>query len=326
MKFTGDDRLCLTVPLFHCFGMVLALLAIITHGATMVVCENFDPLLVLASVHKERCTALHGVPTMFIAELNHPHVQDVRPQFAADGHHGGLALSHRDHASRPGRDAHVRYHVRYGLTETSPGMTQSRADDPLEVKVGTVGRELPGIEVKVWNPETRQDCAIGQPGEMCCRGYNVMKGYYKLPQATAEVIDADGWLHSGDIGIKDENGNYRITGRIKDIIIRGGENIYPKEIEDFLYQMAQIKDVQVAGVPSEKYGEEVGAFVILKEGQQLTGEEVRDFCRGQIARFKIPKYVFFVDSFPITGSGKIQKFKLREMSLGLLEKYGYTRT
>jgi len=214
----------------------------------------------------------------------------------------------------------------YGLTETSPGMTQSRADDPLEVKVGTVGRELPGIEVKVWNPETRQDCAIGQPGEMCCRGYNVMKGYYKLPEATAEVLDADGWLHSGDVGIKDENGNYRITGRIKDLIIRGGENIYPKEIEDFLYQMPQIKDVQVAGVPSEKYGEEVGAFVILKEEKQLTSEEIRDFCRGQIARFKIPKYVFFVDSFPITGSGKIQKFKLREMSLGLLEKYGYTRT
>ena len=166
----------------------------------------------------------------------------------------------------------------------------------------------------------------GEPGEMCCRGYNVMKGYYKLPEATAEVIDADGWLHSGDIGIKDENGNYRITGRLKDLILRGGENIYPKEVEDFLYQMPQIKDVQVVGVSSEKYGEEVGAFVILKEGQQLTSEEIRDFCRGQIARFKIPKYVFFVESFPITGSGKIQKFKLREMSLGLLEKYGYTRT
>jgi fatty-acyl-CoA synthase len=214
----------------------------------------------------------------------------------------------------------------YGLTESSPGMTQSHADDPLEVKVSTVGRELPRVEVKVWNPETGKDCAVGEPGEMCCRGYNIMKGYYKLPEATAEVIDAEGWLHSGDIGIKDESGNYRITGRLKDMIIRGGENIYPKEIEDFLYQMPQIRDVQVAGVPSHKYGEEVGAFIILQDGAQLTTEEVLDFCRGQISRFKIPKYIFFVDAFPVTGSGKIQKFKLREMSLELMEKHGYTRT
>jgi fatty-acyl-CoA synthase len=306
--------------------MVLALLAIISHGATMVVCEQFDPLLVLASVHKERCTALHGVPTMFIAELNHPMFKMFDLTSLRTGIMAG-SVCPIEVMRRVVNEMHMHeITIVYGLTETSPGMTQSRADDPLEVKVGTVGRELPGIEVKVWNPETRQECVVGQPGEMCCRGYNVMKGYYKQPEATAEVLDADGWLHSGDVGIKDENGNYRITGRIKDVIIRGGENIYPKEIEDYLYQMPQIKDVQVAGVPSEKYGEEVGAFVILKDGTQLTSEEIRDFCRGQIARFKIPKYVFFVDSFPITGSGKIQKFKLREMSLALLEKYGYTRT
>jgi fatty-acyl-CoA synthase len=326
MKFTGEDRLCLTVPLFHCFGMVLALLAILSHGATLVVCENFDPLLVLASVHKERCTALHGVPTMFIAELNHPMFKMFDLSSLRTGIMAGSPCP-IEVMRRVVNEMHMSDITSvYGLTESSPGMTQSHADDPLEVKVGTVGRELPGVEVKVWNPETRQEAAIGEPGEMCCRGYNVMKGYYKLPEATAEVIDADGFLHSGDLGIKDRNGNYRITGRIKDMIIRGGENIYPKEIEDFLYQMPQIKDVQVAGVPSEKYGEEVGAFVILKEGQQLTSEELHDFCRRQIARFKIPKYVFFVDSFPITGSGKIQKFKLREMSLALLEKHGYTRT
>ena len=326
MKYTGDERLCLTVPLFHCFGMVLALMAILTHGATMVVCESFDPLLVLASVQKERCTSLYGVPTMFIAELNHPMFKMFDLRSLRTGIMAGSPCP-IEIMRRVVDEMHMCDITSvYGLTEASPGMTQSRADDDLEVKVGTVGCELPGIEVKVWNPETGRDCAIGEPGEMCCRGYNVMKGYYKLPEATAGVIDAEGWLHSGDVGIKDENGNYRITGRIKDMIIRGGENIYPKEIEDFLYQMPQIKDVQVAGVPSEKYGEEVGAFIVRKENEQLTLEEVRDFCRGQIARFKIPKYVFFVDAFPVTGSGKIQKFKLREMSLELMEKYGYTRT
>ncbi|HNX94700.1 MAG TPA: AMP-binding protein [Holophaga sp.] len=326
LKYTGEDRLCLTVPLFHCFGMVLALMAVLTHGAGMVVCENFDPLLALASVQKERCTAIYGVPTMFIAELNHPMFKMFDLSSLRTGIMAGSPCP-IEIMRRVVDEMYLRDITSvYGLTEASPGMTQSRADDPLEVKVGTVGRELPGIEVKVWNPETGEDCAIGEPGELCCRGYNVMRGYYKLPEATAEVIDADGWLHSGDLGIKDENGNYRVTGRIKDMIIRGGENIYPKEIEDFLYQMPQIKDVQVAGVPSEKYGEEVGAFVVLKEGESLTGEEVRDYCRGQISRFKIPKYVFFIDAFPITGSGKIQKFKLRQMSLELMEKHGYIRT
>jgi len=326
MNYSHEERLCLTVPLFHCFGMVLALMAVLTHGAAMVVCENFDPLLALASVQKERCTAIYGVPTMFIAELNHPMFKMFDLSSLRTGIMAGSPCP-IEIMRRVVDEMYLRDITSvYGLTEASPGMTQSRADDPLEVKVGTVGRELPGIEVKVWNPETEQDCAVGEQGELCCRGYNVMRGYYKLPEATAEVIDADGWLHSGDLGVKDEKGNYRVTGRIKDMIIRGGENIYPKEIEDFLYQMPQIRDVQVAGVPSQKYGEEVGAFVILKEGTTLTTEEVQDFCRGQISRYKIPKYVFFLSDYPVTGSGKIQKFKLREMSLELMKQYGYQRT
>ncbi len=319
MKFTPAERLLLTVPLFHCFGMVLALLAAVTHGATIVACESFDPLLVLASVEKERCTALHGVPTMFIAELSHPMFGMFDLRSLRTGIMAGSPCP-IEIMRRVVDEMHMRdITIVYGLTESSPGMTQSRADDPLEVKVGTVGRELPGVEVKVWNPQTRQDCALGEIGELCCRGYNVMRGYYRMPEATAQVIDEGGWLHSGDLGVKDENGNYRVTGRLKDMIIRGGENVYPKEIEDFLYTMPQIRDVQVVGVPSEKYGEEVSAFVILKEGQSLTPEELQDHCRGQISRYKIPKYVFFVSEFPMTGSGKIQKYKLRELSQQLLQ-------
>ncbi|HXY39559.1 MAG TPA: AMP-binding protein [Vicinamibacteria bacterium] len=319
MKFTPDERLLLTVPLFHCFGMVLALLATVTHGATIVACESFDPLLVLASVEKERCTALHGVPTMFIAELNHPMFRMFDLRSLRTGIMAGSPCP-IEIMRRVVDEMHMRdITIVYGLTESSPGMTQSRADDPLEVKVGTVGRELPGVEVKVWNPQTGRDCAVGEIGELCCRGYNVMKGYYKMPEATAQVIDHDGWLHSGDLGVKDENGNYRVTGRLKDLIIRGGENIYPKEVEDFLYQMPQIRDVQVVGVASEKYGEEVAAFVVPKEGQSVTTEEVQDFCRGRISRHKVPRYVFFVGEYPMTGSGKIQKYKLREAALKLLQ-------
>jgi fatty-acyl-CoA synthase len=210
----------------------------------------------------------------------------------------------------------------YGLTESSPGMTHSTIDDPFEARCMTVGKEYPFTEVKVVNPETGEESPVGVQGEICCRGYLVMKGYYKNPEATAEVIDQESWLHSGDLGIKDENGYYRITGRIKDMIIRGGENIYPREIEEFLYHLDGIKDIQVAGIPSEKYGEEVGAFIILKEGTVLTTEDVREFCRGRIARHKIPKYVFFIDGFPLTGSGKIQKFKLKDIGLKLLKKQG----
>lgn len=210
----------------------------------------------------------------------------------------------------------------YGLTETSPGMTATRIDDDFEVRCHTVGRDFEFTEVKVLDPETGQECPVGVQGEMCNRGYNNMKGYYKNPEATASVIDKNGFLHSGDLGTKDENGNYRITGRIKDMIIRGGENIYPREIEEFLYKLKGIKDVQVAGIPSPKYGEAVGAFIILQEGAQITDADVRDFCRNKISRYKIPKYIFFVNSFPMTGSGKIQKFKLKELGVELCKKQG----
>jgi len=317
-RFTEAEKVCLPVPLFHCFGLVLGIMAIVTHGATVVPCENFDPLLVLASVHRERCTALYGVPTMFIAELNHPMFSMFDLSSLRTGIMAGSPCP-IEVMKRVMSEMHCRdITIAYGLTEASPVMTQTRTEDPIEVKVGTVGRELPNIEVKVWNPQTQQECALGEVGELCCRGYNVMGGYYKMPEETRDVIDAEGWLHSGDLGIKDENGNFRVTGRIKDMIIRGGENVYPKEIEDFLFQMPQIRDVQVVGVPSEKYGEEVGAFIILKDGEPLDAGAVQDFCRGQISRHKIPKYIFFVQDYPTTGSGKIQKFKLREMSAELV--------
>jgi fatty-acyl-CoA synthase len=312
-KFTEKERVCLPVPLFHCFGLVLGIMAIITHGATAVVCENFEPLLVLASVQKERCTALYGVPTMFISELNHPMFKMFDTSSLRTGIMAGSPCP-MEIMKRVISDMHAsEITIAYGLTEASPVMTQTRTDDPIEVKVGTVGRALPGIEVKVWNPETKKDCAVGEQGELCCRGYNVMKGYYKMPEETARVIDADGWLHSGDLGDVDAKGNFRVTGRIKDMIIRGGENVYPREIEEYLLRMEGVKDVQVAGVSSEKYGEEVAAFVILKDGAKLAEEDIRDFCQGQISRYKIPRYVFFVDQFPMTGSGKIQKYKLREL-------------
>jgi fatty-acyl-CoA synthase len=317
-RFTADDRVCLPVPLFHCFGLVLGIMAIITHGATAVICENFDPLLVLASVQKEKCTALYGVPTMFIAELNHPMFKMFDLSSLRTGIMAGSPCP-METMKQVITDMHAKdITIAYGLTESSPVMTQTRTDDPIEVKVGTVGRALPGVEVKVWNPETEKDCDVDEQGELCCRGYNVMKGYYKMPEETARVIDAEGWLHSGDLGTVDKDGNFKVTGRIKDMIIRGGENIYPREIEEFLLGMAGINDIQVAGVPSEKYGEEVAAFIILKAGAILAEEEVRDYCRGKISRIKVPKYVFFVDEFPMTGSGKIQKFKLREMGARLV--------
>jgi fatty-acyl-CoA synthase len=210
----------------------------------------------------------------------------------------------------------------YGLTESSPVMTQTRFDDTIEVKVETVGRALPGVDVTIRNPESGEECPVGVHGEFCCRGYNAMKGYYKMPEETAKCIDKNGWLHSGDLGIKGEDGNFRVTGRIKDMIIRGGENVYPKEIEDFLYSMPGIKDVQVVGVASKKYGEEVGAFIILHPDVKMSEEDVRDYCRGQISRFKIPKYVFFVDSYPLTSSGKIQKYLLREMGSKKVQAMG----
>ena len=321
MKFTQDDKLCVCVPLFHCFGVVLATMNCLTHGCTEVVVERFDALVTLASVHRERCTALYGVPTMFIAELNHPMFDMFDLTCLRTGIMAG-SLCPIELMRKVEEKMHLRVTSVYGLTESSPGMSQTRIDDPDEVRYTTVGRDYEFVDVKVLDPETNKEVPVGVQGEMCCKGFNVMKGYYKNPEATAEVIDENGYLHSGDLGIMDENGNYRITGRIKDMIIRGGENIYPREIEEFLYHLPGVRDVQVAGVPSKKYGEEVGAFIILDEGAKLTEEEVRDWCRGKIARYKIPKYVFFVKEYPLTGSGKIQKFKLRELSLKLCEEQG----
>ena len=321
MKFTADDKLCCCVPLFHCFGVVLATMNCLTHGCTQVMVERFDPLVVLASIHKERCTALYGVPTMFIAELNHPMFDLFDMTSLRTGIMAG-SLCPVELMKQVEEKMYMKVTSVYGLTEASPGMTATRIEDSFDVRCNTVGRDFEFTEVKVLDPETGEECPVGVQGEMCNRGYNTMKGYYKNPQATAEVIDQNGFLHSGDLGIKDEDGNYRITGRIKDMIIRGGENIYPREIEEFLYKLEGIKDVQVAGIPSKKYGEAVGAFIILHEGVEMHESDVRDFCKNKIARYKIPKYIFFIDEFPMTGSGKIQKFKLKDLGLQLCKEQG----
>lgn len=321
MKFTDKDKLCVCVPLFHCFGVVLATMNCLTHGCTQVMLERFDPLLVLASVHKERCTALYGVPTMFIAELHHPMFDMFDLSSLRTGIMAG-SLCPVELMRQVEEKMFMKVTSVYGLTEASPGMTHTRIDDSFDVRCKTVGYEFEFTEVKVLDPETGEECPVGVQGEMCNRGYNTMQGYYKNPQATAEVIDENGFLHTGDLGIKDEDGNFRITGRIKDMIIRGGENIYPREIEEFLYQMPGVKDVQVAGIPSKKYGEAVGAFIIPHEGCDIKEIDVREFCMGKIARYKIPKYIFFVDSFPLTGSGKIQKFKFKDIGLELCRQRG----
>jgi fatty-acyl-CoA synthase len=315
MSYTPKDRLLVCVPMFHCFGCVLALCAVITHGCTMVYVEDFDPLLVLASVQKEKCTAIYGVPTMFIAELNHPMFDMFDLSSLRTGIMAG-ALCPIDTMNQVMEKMNCKdIIIVYGLTETSPGMTATRVTDSAEVRATTVGTNYPGVEVKIFDPETGEECPPEVQGEICCRGYNVMKGYYNNPEATAKAIDAGGWLHSGDLAVKTIDGFYRITGRIKDMIIRGGENVYPREIENFLYQLPQIEMVEVAGIADQKYGEIVGAFIKLKAGQKLTQEEVQEFCRGKISRHKIPKHVIFLDDFPKTASGKIQKYKLREMGL-----------
>jgi len=313
-KFTSADRVCLPVPYFHCFGIVLGVLAVLTHGATIVGVESFDPVIVLAAVQKEKATALYGVPTMFIAELDHPMFDMFDLTSLRTGIMAGSPcpietmrqVIDKMHASE--------MTICYGLTEASPVFTQTTTDDSLERKCETVGRRHDEIEVRVVDPETGEDCPPGVPGELLCRGYNIMKGYYKMPEATEAAVDKDGWLHSGDLGTVDEDGYYRITGRIKDMIIRGGENIYPREIEEFLYTMPGVKDVQVVGVPDPKYGEVVGAFIMRFAGSDITESDVQEFTRARLARYKCPKYVFFVDEYPQTASGKIQKYKLREMA------------
>ena len=313
-KFTEADRVCLPVPFFHCFGCVLGVLAVLTHGAAMIPVESFDPVIVLAAVQKERATALYGVPTMFIAELAHPMFDLFDLTSLRTGIMAGSPcpvetmkqVIDKMHASE--------MTICYGLTESAPVFTQTTTDDTLERKCETVGRKHDQVEVRVVDPDTGQDCPPNTPGELLCRGYNIMKGYYGMPEATEAAVDSDGWLHSGDIGTVDEDGYYRITGRIKDMIIRGGENIYPREIEEFLYTMPGVEDAQVVGVPDAKYGEVVGAFIRLKAGADMTEGDVQEFCRARMARYKAPKYVFFVAEYPMTASGKIQKYKLRDFA------------
>ncbi|MDD3108616.1 MAG: AMP-binding protein [Alistipes sp.] len=322
MHYTPKDRLLLCVPLFHCFGCVLGVSAVITHGSTMVMVEDFDPLKVLASVHRERCTALYGVPTMFIAELHHPMFDMFDLSSLRTGIMAGAPCP-IETMKQVMEKMYCRDIISiYGLTETSPGMTGTRVTDSMEIRATTVGRAFPHVEVKVLDPTTNQECPRGVQGEMCCKGYNIMKGYYKNPEATAAIIDENGFLHSGDLGVMDEQGYVRITGRIKEMIIRGGENIYPREIENFLYKMPQIEAIEVSGIPSPKYGEQVAAFIKVKEGETLTEEEVKLYCRGQIARYKIPKYIFFVEGFPMTASGKIQKYKLKDVGVELMRERG----
>ena len=320
--FTPGDRVCLPVPLSHCFGCVLGVLATLTHGATLVMVESFDPIIVLAAVQKAKATALYGVPTMFIAELASPMFDLFDLTSLRTGIMAGSPCPVETMKQVIDRMHVSEMTICYGLTETSPVFTQTTTDDTLERKCETVGRKHDEVEVRVIDPETGEDCAMGVPGELCCRGYNVMKGYYKMPEATATAIDKDGWLHSGDIGTVDEDGYYRITGRIKDMIIRGGENIYPREIEEFLYTMPGVEDAQVVGVPDPKYGEVVGAFVRRKAGSDITEGDAQEYARARMARYKAPRYVFFIDEFPMTASGKIQKYKLRDMAaeaLGLTD-------
>ncbi|MFI3295102.1 MAG: AMP-binding protein [Rikenellaceae bacterium] len=324
MSYTPADRLLVCVPLFHCFGCVLGVCSVITHGSTMVMVEDFDPLKVLASVQSERCTSLYGVPTMFIAELSHPMFEMFDLSTLRTGIMAGAPCP-IEYMNQVMQKMNCRDIISvYGLTETSPGMTATRVTDSPEIRATTVGRSLPNMDVVVKDPETGEILPSGMIGEMCCRGYNVMKGYYNNPEATAAVIDDEGFLHSGDLGVMDEHGYVRITGRIKEMIIRGGENVYPREIENFLLTLPKILDVQVAGLPSEKYGEQVAAYVRVKEGETLTEAEIVDFCRGNIARYKIPKFIFFVDTYPMTASGKIQKYLLKDLGLAELEKRGVT--
>ncbi|WP_442857369.1 AMP-binding protein [Bacillus sp. FJAT-42315] len=318
MELTKEDRLCIPVPFFHCFGCVIGTLACVTVGATMVPVQEFDPETVLQTVEKENCTALHGVPTMFIAELNHPNFQNYNLSHLRTGVMAGSNCPVEVMKSVMDQMNMTQITICYGQTESSPVITQTRVNDPVELRVETVGRALPDVEVKIVDPTTNQAVASMVQGELCTRGYHVMKGYYNNPDATHEAIDEEGWLHTGDLAVMDETGYVRITGRLKDMIIRGGENIYPREIEEFLYTHPKILDAQVIGVPDTKYGEEVMAWVILKEGETADVDEIKEYFKGKISRHKIPKHIVFTKEYPMTASGKIQKFKLREESLSLL--------
>jgi fatty-acyl-CoA synthase len=329
LRYSEQDRVCIPVPFYHCFGMVLGNLACTTHGATMVIpAEAYDPVATMETVQKERCTSLYGVPTMFIGELEHPRFREFDFSSLRTGIMAGSPCP-VEVMKKVQTVMHIpEMTIAYGMTETSPVSTQCTTDDPLERRVATVGRVHPHVEIKIVDAESGAVVPRGVPGELCSRGYIVMRGYWNNDEATRLAIDPARWMHTGDLATMDEAGYLNIVGRIKDMIIRGGENIYPREVEEFLYSHPDIADVQVIGVPSEKYGEEVMAWVKLREGSGQTGEELAAWCNGKIATYKIPRHWRFVDSFPMTVTGKIQKFKMREVAveeLGL-EKAAGVRT
>jgi fatty-acyl-CoA synthase len=313
MKLSPIDKLCIPVPLYHCFGMVLGNLACLTHGSAIVYPnDGFDPLTVLETVQAEKCTGLHGVPTMFIAELDHPRFKEFDLSTLRTGIMAGSPCP-IEVMKRVVNEMHLsEITIAYGMTETSPVSCQSSTDTPLDKRVSTVGTVQPHIEVKIVDPETGGIVPTGQSGELCTRGYSVMHGYWEDEPKTREAIDAEHWMHTGDLATMDTEGYVNIVGRIKDLVIRGGENIYPREIEEFLYRHPKVQDVQVVGLPDKKYGEELCAWIIVKPGQTATDTEIRDFCKGQIAHYKVPKYIQFVTEFPMTVTGKIQKFKIRD--------------
>jgi fatty-acyl-CoA synthase len=319
LRYTERDRVCIPVPFYHCFGMVLGNLACTTHGACMVVPgESYEPLAAMETVQAERCTSLYGVPTMFIGELDHPRFAEFEFSSLRTGIMAGSPCP-VEVMRKVQSVMHIpEMTIAYGMTETAPVSTQSATDDPLDKRVSTVGRIHPHVEIKVVDPNTGEVVPRGVAGELCTRGYSVMLGYWNNPEATHDAIDAARWMHTGDLATLDDEGYVNIVGRIKDMIIRGGENIYPREIEEFLYTHADISDVQVIGVPSERYGEEVMAWVKLREGATASDEVLSAFCRGKIATYKIPRYWKFVDGFPMTVTGKIQKFKMRETAVSEL--------
>jgi fatty-acyl-CoA synthase len=326
MNFSHKDRLVIPVPLYHCFGMVMGNLGCMTHGATMIYpCEGFDPLAVLQAAEQEKATALYGVPTMFIAELEHPDFSNFDLSSLRTGIMAGSPCPIEVMKKVQTLMNMKEVQVAYGMTETSPVSTQTRMGTPLEKQVSTVGQVHPHLEIKIVDPETGGVAPVGQTGELCTRGYSVMLGYWNDEEQTRSSIDAARWMHTGDLATMDEEGYINIVGRIKDMIIRGGENIYPREIEEFLYSHPKISDVQVIGVPDEKYGEEIMAWIKLKEGEEATAEAIKEFCKGKIAHFKIPRYIKFTDDFPMTVTGKIRKVDMRKMSveeLGLDKEEG----
>jgi len=313
MALTPEDCLCIPVPLFHCFGCVIGTMCCMVTGATMAPVTAFQAKTVLETVDALKCTALHGVPTMFIAELEEIAQGSYDTSRLRTGVMAGSTCPIEVMNGVIDKMGAKELTIVYGQTESSPGITQTRRDDPLKIRTETVGRALPNVEVMIQDTVTGEPLPPGETGELCSRGYHIMKGYYKMPEKTAETIDSDGWLHTGDLASMDEQGNCTIQGRLKDMIIRGGENIYPREIEEFLYTHEQVKDAQVVGIPSQKYGEEVAAFIQVKNGSSISEEAIRAFCKDNIAYYKIPRYIYFVDEFPTTASGKIQKYKLREM-------------